>query len=703
MIQITELKRVQIANLFSYYSPSPRGPTQFEFSKDEAEDRNVVLVMGRNGYGKTSFLNSLKLVFLGTGGDEAIRSIMRWRNNTALPGRDLFILGIPGVWEGIINKRIRREQPQVEAHVRIDWRETGGDGWAQRTWTLAQVSGQFQVQELLEVKVPTQPSPLTDKAAQLALEERLPARYVRFYLFDGEEMQAIAGGLTPDDNNKEQSGTVKSILGVHRLEALIEAIQSERGSIGYSARVNARERDVGLAEKALAEARNNVMGELQKQQTLEDTIRRCNQELPKLQEELSTLDTDRTRQARLSELNRRREEACKQLPALQNQLLSALEKFPLLVNSPLINATIEALEITHASQSDQETQTRHTIISELLESLPQSFLEPNSFSPRLTGSQLDAIKKRLQSRLEELRPPMGDGESQLFAAMGDQSRRKILHALQSFGTEKAHEVTLAQMFRVWQQQQSIVDSLQAERQVLIDAGVQDLSQEYERKVREQEQLKARLDQATKERRQLKDLDQLKKTVQQRENELAQANSDLELAYAVESQKDVASRWLRFLDQYKRKYTASQFSSLGARMSEHWQELMTSQRQVTDIACDQDLNIHLKDSTGADIGISSLSEGMKQLAATAFLWALFDVTEHRFPVIIDTPLGRIDYGHQLQLLQRFYPKVARQVIMLPTDSELDERKLGELTRQNCIYRHFELRNDGVHGTMVNRVV
>lgn len=61
-----------------------------------------------------------------------------------------------------------------------------------------------------------------------------------------------------------------------------------------------------------------------------------------------------------------------------------------------------------------------------------------------------------------------------------------------------------------------------------------------------------------------------------------------------------------------------------------------------------------------------------MVATALLWALKTVSNKNIPVVIDTPLGRLDADNQKSLLVNYYPCVGEQVILLPTDSELDEK-------------------------------
>ncbi|MEZ4662771.1 MAG: hypothetical protein R2911_34920 [Caldilineaceae bacterium] len=50
----------------------------------------------------------------------------------------------------------------------------------------------------------------------------------------------------------------------------------------------------------------------------------------------------------------------------------------------------------------------------------------------------------------------------------------------------------------------------------------------------------------------------------------------------------------------------------------------------------------------------LSAGENQLFAVATLWALREVSGRPVPVIIDTPLSRLDSAHRLSMVQEFFP-------------------------------------------------
>jgi DNA sulfur modification protein DndD len=70
-----------------------------------------------------------------------------------------------------------------------------------------------------------------------------------------------------------------------------------------------------------------------------------------------------------------------------------------------------------------------------------------------------------------------------------------------------------------------------------------------------------------------------------------------------------------------------------------------------------------------------------------------------PVIIDTPLGRIDRENQDNMLHTYYPRLARQVIILPTNTEIDQRRF-DLIRDR-VAGQFKIVNESGDSARVER--
>ena len=90
-----KLLYIELENIFAY-----EGKVQVDLDV-VTPTKNVILIWGRNGKGKTSFLNCLKLLFLGAQSKQ-MRTV-------GFPPRSLpagqYVLGDDSNWAGVINRR----------------------------------------------------------------------------------------------------------------------------------------------------------------------------------------------------------------------------------------------------------------------------------------------------------------------------------------------------------------------------------------------------------------------------------------------------------------------------------------------------------------------------------------------------------------------------------------------------------------------
>ena len=84
----------------------------------------------------------------------------------------------------------------------------------------------------------------------------------------------------------------------------------------------------------------------------------------------------------------------------------------------------------------------------------------------------------------------------------------------------------------------------------------------------------------------------------------------------------------------------------------------------------DFSVTLVGTGGKRFSQSELSAGERQIYAIALLWALRQVSGRPLPVLIDTPLGRLDSDHRQKLVEHYFPYASHQVILYSTDTEVD---------------------------------
>lgn len=101
-------------------------------------------------------------------------------------------------------------------------------------------------------------------------------------------------------------------------------------------------------------------------------------------------------------------------------------------------------------------------------------------------------------------------------------------------------------------------------------------------------------------------------------------------------------------------------------------LLRKDKLVTDVQIDaENHTVSLTGVDGQELPAQSLSAGERQLLAVALLWGLARAAGQPLPVVIDTPLGRLDGSHRQHLLERYFPHASHQVVLLSTDTEIDE--------------------------------
>jgi DNA sulfur modification protein DndD len=137
--------------------------------------------------------------------------------------------------------------------------------------------------------------------------------------------------------------------------------------------------------------------------------------------------------------------------------------------------------------------------------------------------------------------------------------------------------------------------------------------------------------------------------------------------------DYCDRSIETLKLFRLKLIDARRSELQKLIIESFLALIRKPDLVECISIDPEtMELTLYGPGGFVLSPSKLSAGERQLLAVSILWGLAKASGRMAPVVIDTPLGRLDGNHRDYLVERYFPKASRQVVLLSTDKEIGRR-------------------------------
>ena len=133
-----------------------------------------------------------------------------------------------------------------------------------------------------------------------------------------------------------------------------------------------------------------------------------------------------------------------------------------------------------------------------------------------------------------------------------------------------------------------------------------------------------------------------------------------------------------LDLYSSKLREKKLQLLEQYLIEAIQVLIHKENFVEKVVIDKKtFAMTLYRKNNQEMLKDELSEGEKQMFATAVLWALAKTSGRPLPFMIDTPLARLDVEHRGKLVETFFPSASHQVVIFSTDAEIDEKYYAKL--------------------------
>jgi DNA sulfur modification protein DndD len=661
---------------------------RFEFPRPEP-NRNVVLIGGKNGYGKTSLFEAIALGLFGRDGIRLVTRSAPAVNETQLRKayHDFLTKALNGKALG---------QGRTSCRVELVFEDERGERIElERCWHFMP-DGKPKIGENGEeilirkgvgrtpVRPPSdEPDPegwIRDWIARTFL----PVTQAAFFLYDGEAASIYA----------ERDMGVQVREGIDGLLGLVWLRQLAKDLRDY-----AKQRGREVPSDATTEALRQLETEIEKREhDLEQSKGRLNEVISQLAErellrdraarELSGYGAGTV--AQLQELITQRATYQKDYDTERDKLFRIAEKdLPLaLVGQSLLDRVRERLQKERRREQWEaaaaETEKRVATVLQALED------DLRSIQPPLSPDQLRAVLDALASGLQRLwHPPPADAAEtkRHLHLLGKQEQvLSRIETVRALVREKIAE-PVHKMAELARQIQRLDDAIQ--RSEITAPNLEKKRSDLNHFIQACDALNREKILLENTIRSLEnELDQMRKEVARRRASIDQSARPARLAKRAEEIAAMLEDMLADAWKMQRKQVAEAMTK-AIRAMAHRSDLL-NRVEITDNG-----EVLLLSPEGTNLRDFDLSAGEKQIFTQALFSAVASVTNCQFPLIIDTPLGRLDFEHRQNIL-KYIVKRNSQVILMSTDTEIVGPYLEIIrSRVQKTYR-LENRTDGSFG-------
>jgi DNA sulfur modification protein DndD len=129
--------------------------------------------------------------------------------------------------------------------------------------------------------------------------------------------------------------------------------------------------------------------------------------------------------------------------------------------------------------------------------------------------------------------------------------------------------------------------------------------------------------------------------------------------------------------------------IGELIFDSFRRLLRKESLVSGLSIAPDsFELEIRGADGKSLPPDRLSAGERQLLAVSILWGLARASGRNLPVIIDTPLGRLDATHRGRIVEGYFPYASHQVVLLSTDEEINNHYYQQLKPYVGQMHHLE---------------
>lgn len=630
----------------------------------EEKQRNIILVGGLNGAGKTTILKAIRYALFGQRGMDAQeykRVFSNVINNNFFDegGRECFIvltvendnieeweLKVKWIFDG--NKKIVHESRDIT--IRKPGASTG------RTSAINSIDTYNRF-----------------------IDRKIPYHVAPFFIFDGEEIK----DTILRQNSNEMKSAIQKLSGLEVYKLLFDDLHEARNYL----------------EKKLSSALNtpktaNYSNELNRViADLEEISKKMKSVLQRKEELEKQIETVKKVRAEKSKQNSRsRENIVKKLTTLENNLSNAQEEFDRKFKESaylyILSSPIQQLKKAIQAEDQEREKERLSLISYTPYKQFLDKLLCNNITPPLLQDQIDQLHD------------FGQQIWSLEHNKSNSSKAVYLHDLNKQQYNYLINLPVkssSDLVEIYNRISKIQTELnQAEEEIrnapeYVEIEEENVQIDNLSKMLGEVELRLRSFRSKS--------NSLREEKIKYENLLTRStNTDTNID-SIKRQLDHVNALIDFLQQYITEVTQIKANFIHSEFKRMLGELIRKQDEFGQIEFDLNTyTIRLYNDRNQEISIQDRSAGEMQIISSALIWALTKSSKFTLPMIIDTPLGRLDSYHRDHLINKYYKELSEQVIILSTDTEITQEYINTITENS--YKQFSLDyNDKLKYTII----
>lgn len=650
---------------------------------NEKEGRNIFLISGENGFGKTTFLHSLLWCLYGrlmSDVDESVRKEIInkggysnfLKNNLNINAKQELLhldsITITKIKRSGYPVALQSLQEHSTYSVAIEFTDIFIPSIRCRSLLIRRSYDYLKDNEDVEILIDGQQNELTREiGSDVFINDFILSKDIaRFFFFDSERIVALAE-TTSTDEKRRLNSAYNEVLGVKKYEDLKKNLENLR------LRFRRKSGDI--------EERNKLIALIEQQEQTKSELEQIEQRFLGIEEERKHLDSlnEQYQVELLREGNNMTIEELRRQESIINttrakdeeykaKLKSFLEVAPFAIAGNILKlAKVQVDKDHNASQAINSIQNRNSLLSQLAGELAMSidsFCSEAVLSEKLKVEVDRVINKYVCDEVSHERLlNLTEKDYKEFVSM-------YSHITSTF---KAEFLRLADDYKknrqIMDRATKKVANMQSKENDSVIKSIRIKKNEVEHSIKKLEV-------------ELHNLIEKKAIASKEYSSMAKRISELSKTVSLDDsdiKKDiVAEELIAELNTFLSVLKAEKKASLEKRIKVTMNSLMHKEDFIGSVyvSINEDvMDIELLAKDGNIIRKDSLSKGEQQLYATSLLKALVDESGIQFPVFIDSPLQKFDKSHSRKIITDFYPTISKQVVLFPLlHKELTEPEL-----------------------------